>query len=279
MNKQGIKEKKTLINMKDMAFYWAIILPIFCGLGDIAATIVSLLELCVLFYYIKSSRFWALSPIFYIYYSQLKIAGVVFFNIYLGLAALKLIIFDKFTIKKNIILGVFALVLYSGFVLMSHDELWGGILYLMQSIISLYSLIKIKEDKEAYQEFKGVLVAICISAMLYGIFFQNIKGVYDETEGIIKYSGRYSGTKSDPNYMAFFYCLSFVIVLFKDFNYKILKWLLAAILFIAIAISGSITALAVYMVALLLYVLLAKEDNVYQKALGVGLIILATILF
>jgi O-antigen ligase len=254
-------------------------MPIFCGFGDIAATIVALIEFCILLYYINTVRFWTLLPVFYIYYSQLKIFGFVFFNIYIALSAFKLLVLDRFKLKNSFIYGVLALVIYAGFVLIANDEIWAGFLFLIQSVVSLFVLLHIKQDEYIYRELKAVLVAISISAMLYGVFFQNIKGSYDEVDSLIQYSGRYAGTMSDPNYMAFFYCLSFATVVFAEFKYSLLKWLLAIILFVAIAITGSITALLTYAVVLLLYVLFAKERSIARKAFGVGLIIFGVALF
>ena len=276
---QKIKQKELQKRGEDILFYLAIVLPIFCGIGNIATTIVSVLELLILLYYIKSSKFWMLSPIFYIYYSQLKISTAVFFNVYIFLALFKLVFFSRFNIKNKVIIGLFVIVAYAGLVLMSNIGIWTGVLFLIQSVVSLLSLIQIKSNNEIHKGFKEVLVAICVSAMLYGIIFQNIKGTYSEADGLIKYSGRYSGTKADPNYMSFYYCLSLVVVLFREYKHNIFKWILASIFFVAIAISGSVTAFFIYAITLILYILLAQEKRFYQKLFGVCLIVAAVIFF
>lgn len=260
-------------------FYLAIILPLFSGFGNAANTLVSFMELCILLYYIKSYRFYSLLPVFYIYYSQLKVLNIVFFNIYIVLAIMKFLLFERRSKKNSVVLGLLVLIIYAGIVLFMHDEIAATVLFFWESIVSLMILMRVKDDKQAYNELKWVLVAISISAMLYGVLFRNFIGAENVTNSGEFSSGRYMGTKGDPNYMALYYCLSFAVVLFASFKYNLVKWMLAIVLFAGIALTGSITALFVYAITVLLYILFAKESNITKKFIGVCGVIIAVTLF
>lgn len=271
----GLKEKTTNIPL-----YLAIIVPFFCGFGKMASAIVCLLELLILLFYLPQKKFWWLAPIFYIYYTQLKIGSLTFFNVYIMLAALKMFFIDKnFVFYKSSTWCILILIIYAAIVLALQDTLWTGALLLIQSLISFFSLQKISRDEDTVSKLKFVLVAMCLSAALYGLFFRNIKGSYETVEGLVQYTGRYSGTMSDPNYMAFFYSLSYCTVLFARFKFFAIKWVLAGLLFLCIALTGSITAILNYAVVLIAYIFFAREEKSSQKRIGVIIITIFSVCF
>lgn len=264
----------------EIPFILAFILPIFCGFGGFATNIVSVAELLILLYYLKSSKFWIISPVFYIYYAQLEILGETFFNFFIFLAAIKLIFIDKnFKVKGGLVWAILAMMWYAGIVLMVHTSLWAGTLFLIQITVSFIALNRIQQDEEVYRRLKIALVVICVSAALYGLLFRNIKTNQIIEDVGFESSGRYSGTMSDPNYMSFFYCLSFVTVLFHAFKKFRTKWILAILLLFAVLITGSITGLLVCLCSLLLYIFTAKEISKIQKQRSVLLICLGILLF
>ncbi len=278
---------KQIWNIKDnksnFLLYLAFFLPILSGNGTTVANLISLIELIILLYYFNSDKFWVLMPIYYIYYTPLILigSGIALYTVVSFIIIFKMFFFERYikiTGNKDIIV-LLMLLLFSAVVLCFWTDIWSGFILAIQSLGMFYSVIKIRSNPRIKEDFKTSFILLTLSGSLYGIINQNIKGIYEEQITLIQYGGRYSGTTSDPNYMAFFYCISFCFLLFRKTKKTWLKRMGLVLLFFSTALTGSLTALITIVITAVLYIIFAKEYNWKTKMINVSLIFLATIGF
>lgn len=250
----------------------AVILPLFTGYGGNLVNIITMIEIAVSIYYMNDDDFFLLSPVFIIYYSQLLLIGdrIGGFNIYMWLCCIKLF-WQRYVMKQTIrpIAGMAVLLLYASLVMLVWQGLWNGINYATISLGIVYVAVSLRNDRELKRRFQTVVVAMCLSAAIYGILFVNIKGIYEQTNGLVYYSGRYCGTASDPNYMAFYYCISVVYIVFSKKIGNLLKCVLVAAFFFATAITGSLTALLTILATFVLYLFWGEKGNLKKRAAAI----------
>jgi len=276
-----------MINIIDrksnIPIYIAMILPIFTGLGSGIANIIALIEFVIALYYFSSDKFWLITPIVCLYQSQLVLVGerIEFFLVFGLLSLVRLVLREK-TLKKsgirNKIIFVY-LMIYASIVMMLWGEMFEGLKLLFQTITMFYAAYCIHNNEELFISLKKVVIFMSISAALYGVLFVNIKGQYEEQSTIVQYGARYSGTTGDPNYMAFFYCIAFCFLIFMQIKHQWIKRLIMLILFIAMALTGSLTGLLTFAVIMLLYLLFAKEVKLRNKVITSVLVIAVAVFF
>lgn len=276
-----------MIDIKDrknnIPIYIALILPVFTGLGTNVANVVSLIELVLLLYYFDSDKFWFFTPIFCLYHSQLLLVGerLELFTLFSAVCILRMFWYEK-RLKRSGMknkMVFFILMLYSCFVMMAWGEMWLGIQSILKTIAVSYAVYCIHRNKNLCENLKRVIVFMSISAAIYGVIFENIKGKYEEQDTLVQYGVRYSGTTSDPNYMAFYYCIAFCFLLFMKMEHQWLKRFVLFALFVAMTLTGSLTGLLTIVLVMILYVLLAKESKWISKVLTTLLICALTVFF
>lgn len=276
---EGINDNKS-----NLLIWIAMILPIFTGLGGTIQMVISIIELIILLYYFDSDKYWLLTPIIYVYYSQLLLYGdgIALFTVYTFITIFRMIYFDRYLDKKKITSDMtilFVLFLFASFVMLVWGGLWPGFLLGTQSIALFYTLFSIRNNPVIKKWFKINFILMVLSATVYGIAFINIKGSYMEQVTLIQYGGRYSGTTSDPNYMAFYYCIAFAFLLFMPIVHGWIKRVGVLLLFLSIALTGSLTALGTVVVIIILYIFVGIECSTGQKILNVFFIIVAVASF
>lgn len=261
--------------------YIAMIIPFFCGYGGVIPNIITLVELLISFYLIDSDDFFLLIPIMCIYYSQLLLFGANLsgYNLLMWLCVLKMFL-EKKVIKEdlNFLIGILILMFFSSVVMMVWQGMWNGINFLIMSIGTVYAALKIRQNDLLKMRFKTVLVGMCISATIYGVVFVNIKGIYEQTNGLINYTGRYCGTMADPNYMAFFYCICVAYIAFAENITLLKKGIMISVMFISTALTGSLTALFTIFIILFLYIWLGEKNDKKRKILSSCIVIVAAII-
>lgn len=267
--------------------FFAMIIPFFSGYGGFFPNIITVVELMIAVYFINSDDFYLLTPIMCIYFSQLLLIGdrLGGYNLFMWLCAFRMIK-DRFIHKKELrpICGLMFLLVYSAIVLFVWEGTWAGVNYFLLCLGTVQVALNIRKDSELKRYFKMVLVIMCLSATIYGIVFVNIKGIYEETLDAIFYTGRYCGTMSDPNYMAFYYCLSVVYIIFSEKLSLLLKSILVVLFFAATALTGSLTALFTMFIVILFYIWFGERGNNRKKIIAsvaviVGVIALYYLLF
>lgn len=272
------KSQKSII-----PFLIATIIPLFTGLGTSIANIISLIEIIILLYYFYTDIFWIMSPIYYIYYSQLLLIGdrIALFTLYSVICVLRMLYLDRELPYKMVIhfAPMLILLLYGSVVLGCSTSIWNGLILAIQSIALFYSIICIHRRNGLATIVKRVLVFMCISGAIYGVLFMNVAGVNDIQATLIQYGSRYSGTTSDPNYMAFFYCIAMVFALFDKGIHAMLKRAIVIALAIAIILTASLTALITVVCALIMYIVAAQEVKIKVKIVNVMLILAISGLF
>lgn len=256
----------------------AMILPVFTGYGGNLVNIITVIEIVIAVYYINDDTFFLMTPIFIIYYSQLLLIGesVGGFNLFMWLCCFKLCRQRYVSVKEiRPIAGMVVLLLYASFVALLWQGLWNGINTAILSVGITSIAVKIRRSTELKHRFQMVMIAMCLSATLYGVLFVNIKGIYEQTNGLVYYTGRYCGTTADPNYMAFFYCVSVVYVMFSQRISSLIKYILVAALFFATAITGSLTALLAIFATFVLYMLWGEKGNLKKRVIAIVLMLSA----
>ena len=258
----------------------AMIIPFFTGYGGIIPNVVTVVELLIAVYFINSDDFYLLTPIMCIYYSQFVLIGdrLGGYNIFMWLCMFRMFKDRGLYIKElRPMCGLIYLFMFSALVLLMWSDIWAGVNFFFLSLGTVQVALKNRKNPELKRYFKMVLVIMCLSATVYGIGFENIKGFYEETEDILQNTGRYCGTMSDPNYMAFYYCLSFVYVIFSKQLSFLLKSILFILLFISTAITGSLTALLTIFAVLLLYFWFGERGNSRKKFISCITVIVVAI--
>lgn len=255
----------------NIPIYIAMILPIFTGVGSGMANIVAMVELIIAIYYFYSDKFWLLVPVACIYQSQLVLVGerIEFWAIYSIVCLVRLVACER-TLKKsatkNKILFVL-LMIYACVVMISWGEVWTGIEMFLQTVAITYAVYCVHKNDKLLLNLKRVVIFMSISAAAYGVLFTNIKGNYEEQATVVQYGARYTGTSSDPNYMAFYYCVAFCFLIFMEIKRQWIKIALMFVIFVAMALTGSLTGLATMVLIMLLYILFSKEVKLRRKVL------------
>lgn len=276
----GYRVKKIFWNIQDnksdFCLYLALFLPILSGQSTGIANIVSFIELFILLYYFKSDKFWILIPIYYVFYTPLVLIGnsLALYTIVAIVCIFRMFFYERYiNISKNRDLCILLLLLlFSSMVLIFWSSINAGFILAIQSIAMFYIVMVIRSKPQIKEDFKTSFILTTLVGALYGILYENIKGVYEEQTSLIQYGGRYSGTTSDPNYMAFFYCIAFVFLLFKKTKKVWVKRIGLILVFFSTAITGSLTALITITVSMILYILFAKEYKWKTKIFNVLLI-------
>ena len=268
----------------NIPIYIAMAIPIFTGINGNIQMIVSIIELIILLYYFNSDKFWALTPIYYIYYSQLLIVGdrVALFSIYSIICVFRVFYRDRYIKRRDLNLNIVVMMilsLYASGVIMFHSGLWSGFMLAIQSIAMCYAAVCIRKNEIIHRTFKVNLILMCLSGTLYGIIFENIKGGYKAQTTLIQYGGRYSGTTSDPNYMSFYYCIAFSLLLFLRTDKTWIKRAGLFLLFLSIALTGSLTALGTIAIVLIFYIFIGEEYARKTKMLNFFLVIAGIVFF
>lgn len=253
------KREKLSVLMR-MAFLF----PVFTGIHAVVDIVISAILLSCAIVYFKKDQFILLFPVFLIYSPVLYLypGGVSWINVFALLCCLRLILLNK-TLDcraSNIILIL--LLLYAACVYLVYASTYESVI-LMMGFVGMWHLIsEFNRNEELKERMMSIFVFMCISSMIYAVMNGNINMSYDmgsDSGGALDFLGRYSGTQKDPNYMAFFLCAGFAFSLTQQRLRLWHKVVLCVIMFGAISLTGSMTALACSLSTLAFYVLISKK--------------------
>ena len=261
----------------------AIVIPLFCGISMRMANIVSFTELFIILLLYNRDEFWITTPVYFIFYSQLLLVGasLSLFNVYCIICVFRLFREVRYIrIRENLSkIILYLLMLYAAIVCAFWRSVWEGFILALQGTAVLSISLFFREKVHLMNPVRKVFVLCCINAGIYGVLFKNIVGDYQATAGLIEYNVRYSGTASDPNYMAFFYCLGICYLLFMK---GVKPWLVGggcAALLVATALTGSLTALITIAAIFSLRVVFSTSGNKRTRILCSVLIVTLIICF
>lgn len=260
--------KKIFSTKSKIPLYVAMLIPFFTGFGQQVANVITVVELLIAIYYFDSKEFFLITPIMCIYYSRLLVYGESLggYNLFMWLCFIRMIK-ERYVSRTKLkpIVGLGLLLIYSSFVMVVWLGMWNGLNYAILCCGTVYVALNVRDNEDLKLSFRTVTVAMCLSATAYGIYFVNIKGVYENSGELINYTGRYCGTMGDPNYMAFFYCIAAVYIVFEQKINLLKKGFLLCCVFFATAITGSLTALISIFAVLIIYIFLGKERSIWTK--------------
>ncbi len=261
----------------------AMFIPYACGISTQMKNIVSFIELAILLWLYNDDEFWLLTPVLFIFFPQFLLIGtsISLYNVYCGLCVFKLITeVQKFSIRGNeSILWMTVLILYSAVVCMCWRTIWEGVILALQGLALISVTLSIKRRKHLNSDMKKIFIVTCLNAALFGLIFKNVRGNYELTDKFVQINVRYSGTTDDPSYMAFFYCIAICYVLFMNGTSGIKKIIGFLLLFVATALTGSLTALVTILIIVGLYIILEKNLKPLGKIFSILLVVSAGIFF
>lgn len=147
--------------------------------------------------------------------------------------------------------GAAVVVAYAGAVLSAYvDALeWVMILFSAVALWGVLSELRDPTRLRARQQFLRLTVYSCLSAVVYGVVNQRVI----ETGGSIAGLQRYLGSQGDPNFMAMLLCVCLAFVWSIEAHRLPVKLALVGGMITGIALTGSLTGLAVTVISLSVY--------------------------
>lgn len=281
---QKIKPKYK-INLRTILLWMSVFIPLSCGISTNIANLASFLELGILLFLYDYDEYWVITPVMFIFYPQLILVGesISLYNIYCILCVLKLFReVRKIKLKGNLVILVqYILILYAACINILWRSVWEGLVLVLQATSLLCILLSIKQRNYLNSEIQNVFIITCINAAIYGVLYKNIVGNFEVTSEVIQYNVRYSGSSGDPNYMAFYYCIALCYLLYSK-RVKPIQIILGTIaLFVATALTGSLTALVVILFIIMIRIFASKDLKLHFRILvtAVVVILLSTFIF
>lgn len=223
------------------------------GQSSTANIAVSLLVALAIVVYWRRVEFVALAGFFVAYSTVLFLydGGPSLVNVYL-LAYLGRVVLGvtKPTAGGGRV-GAVMVVAYAGAVLAAYVELLEWVMVLVSAVVLWGVLSELRDPAKACsrQLFLRVTVYSCLSAVAYGVINNRVI----ETGGAIAGLQRFLGSQADPNFMAMLLCVSLSFVWSIGAHRMPMKLLLAGGMITGIALTGSLTGLAVTVISLAAY--------------------------
>lgn len=273
------------INLKKMLIWMSAFIPLLCGISTSTANLASFLELGILLFLYNYDEYWVITPVMFIFFPQLILVGesISLFNVYCILCVLKLFReVRKIRFKGNMVILIqYLLILYAACINMLWRSAWEGVVLVLQATSLLCILLSIKQRSHLNNDIQNIFIITCINAAIYGVLYKNIVGNFEVTNEVIQYNVRYSGSSGDPNYMAFYYCIALCYLMYSK-RVKPMQVILGTIaLFVATALTGSLTALVVILFIIMIRLFAGKDVKLHIRILvtAVVVILLATFIF
>jgi len=220
----------------------AYLLPI-CGIvNDSFFTVAAIFYLPIIFYAAFFNWLYLLYPLFFFFYNQLVIGGIVVFRLYTLLFIMRSAFGIAWHLLRREEMGIrFSPTLFASFLLLValRYALFGGFVQLGAVIDLCFLLLFAAETHGAEgvnRRFSGFAIAFVFAALL-----SCIVGVFTVHDGG---DGRFLATLNDPNYLGFYLNIAILIVYLQPFfKHLWAKLPILAVLYAALIASESITGI------------------------------------